>query len=504
MARKPELSQETIEKLGLERLSRLVLEAAGRDTGFRKLLKAALAGLKGPQAIAAIVDRRLSALAKARSFIDWHKARVFREDLSATLAIITGELAEASPTLAADRLVSFVLTHNDVFARCDDSSGAIQTVYHTAVEGLGELAARMSPADHWAFVQRITAHLDVDEWAYLRRMALGVVPHLDPAMLKTWDTTLAAEVNKRQPAAPGTTKASPMRLERTGAESFIIIRQSIADARDDVDGFIALNTQLPAYLRDSIGIARRLLAAARLDEALQAVRSAKGGVAKSAVPQRFTELTDSHMDGLDLDDVGEAGAIRLEADILDALGKADEAQALRWAFFARSLNVKMLRDYLAQLPDFDEFDALDQAFTHVRSMADHHAALAFLINWPKPELAAAHVMAHATAWEGRRYGLLSRAADALEADHPLAATILLRILLSDILDQGRSSAYGHGARYLNTLDRLSTEISMHDDTAAAAAGPRVDQIADHATWRASLTRQHGRKQGFWVLVADKH
>ena len=55
MARKPELSQETVEKLGLERLSRLVLEAAARDTGFRKLLKAALAGLKGPQAVAAMV-----------------------------------------------------------------------------------------------------------------------------------------------------------------------------------------------------------------------------------------------------------------------------------------------------------------------------------------------------------------------------------------------------------------------------------------------------------------
>jgi hypothetical protein len=504
MARKPELSQETIEKLGLERLSRLVLEAAARDTGFRKLLKAALAGLKGPQAVAAIVDRRLGALAKARSFIDWHKARAFRDDLSAMLAIIMGELTEASPTLAADRLVSFVLTHSDVFERCDDSSGAIQDVYHTAVEGLGDLAARMPPADRPALVLRITGHLGVDEWACLRRMALGLVPHLDAAALNTWDTVLSAEVSKRQLSAPRTTKASPVRQERTGAESFIIIRQAIADARGDVDGFIALNMQLPAYMRDSIGTARRLLGAARLDEALQAVRSAKGASSNDSAPQRFTELLDSDIDGFDLDNVGEAGATRLEAEILDALGRSDEAQALRWASFARRLDVKMLRDYLAHLPDFDEFDALDRAFAHVRAMADHHAALAFLITWPKLDLAASHVLAHASAWEGRHYGLLSRAADALEADHPLAATILLRSLLTDILNQGRSSAYGHAARYLKTLDRLASEIPMHDGTAAAEAGAHVVQIADHATWRASLIRQHGRKQGFWVLVEDKH
>jgi hypothetical protein len=45
---------------------------------------------------------------------------------------------------------------------------------------------------------------------------------------------------------------------------------------------------------------------------------------------------------------------------------------------------------------------------------------------------------------------------------------------------------------------------MHDGTAAAEAKARAGQIADHATWRASLTRQHGRKQGFWVLVEGKH
>jgi hypothetical protein len=75
IVRQPEMSHDTTEKLGLERLSRLALEAAARDAGFRILLKAALTALKCPEAVAAIVDRRLGALATARRFIDWRIQR---------------------------------------------------------------------------------------------------------------------------------------------------------------------------------------------------------------------------------------------------------------------------------------------------------------------------------------------------------------------------------------------------------------------------------------------
>ena len=42
---------------------------------FKKLVSAALASLQGPDAVAAIVDRRLTALEGAQSYIDWQKRR---------------------------------------------------------------------------------------------------------------------------------------------------------------------------------------------------------------------------------------------------------------------------------------------------------------------------------------------------------------------------------------------------------------------------------------------
>jgi hypothetical protein len=93
MARKLILTEEALVKLGSEKLARLVKGEALRNVAFRKLVMAALAATKGPEAVAAIIDKRLAGLDRAKSFIDWDKSKAFTADIAATLAAITGELA---------------------------------------------------------------------------------------------------------------------------------------------------------------------------------------------------------------------------------------------------------------------------------------------------------------------------------------------------------------------------------------------------------------------------
>ena len=81
MARKPALSTDKLKDLGADKLAQLVLEEAERNAGFRRQVKAALAGKSGPEAIARLIDRRLSGLARAKSFIEWDKALAFADDL---------------------------------------------------------------------------------------------------------------------------------------------------------------------------------------------------------------------------------------------------------------------------------------------------------------------------------------------------------------------------------------------------------------------------------------
>jgi hypothetical protein len=59
MARKTSLSLENLAALGAEKLARIILDDARGNAPFRKKANAALAGAKGPEAVAGLIDRRL-------------------------------------------------------------------------------------------------------------------------------------------------------------------------------------------------------------------------------------------------------------------------------------------------------------------------------------------------------------------------------------------------------------------------------------------------------------
>jgi len=129
------------------------------------------------------------------------------------------------------------------------------------------------------------------------------------------------------------------------------------------------------------------------------------------------------------------------------------------------LDAGILREYIAKLGDFEEFDAMDQAIDVAKSSPHASAALAFLTGWPLLDQAAALVLERRTGWDGRHYDALISVASALEENYPLTATVLVRALLNDILGRGRSQAY------------------------------------DHAAYLLRLRKDHGRKTGFWSRVA---
>jgi hypothetical protein len=75
MARRATLTHEALVALGPDKLAKLVVDEAGRNAGFKRIVNAALAGARGPDAVAAVVNRRLSALQKARGLSTGRSAR---------------------------------------------------------------------------------------------------------------------------------------------------------------------------------------------------------------------------------------------------------------------------------------------------------------------------------------------------------------------------------------------------------------------------------------------
>ena len=181
--------------------------------------------------------------------------------------------------------------------------------------------------------------------------------------------------------------------------------------------------------------------------------------------------------------------VALEARILEAKNDRLAAQTLRWSTFEKTLHAGTLRSYIAKLDDFQEFDELDRAFAIAEAFPQPYVALAFFIEWPRLDRAAKLVLDKRALWDGRHYDVLAGAAATLEAEYPVAATILYRApLINDILVRAKSPAYGHGARYLAKLSALAEEISDGQG------------VQDHTTYFLALKRSHGRKHGFWTLV----
>ena len=479
MARQPALNEEALVKLGAEKLARLVLDEAKRNAAFRKLIAAALAATKGPHAVAAIIDKRLAGLDRAKSFVDWDKAKDFTADIAATVATITGELASADPDAAVDRLVRFLSTADRVFERIDDSSGRLQDVYHEAAAALPGLVGRIDEADKASIPDRLFALVVSDDHAFFSAIMPELVARLPPQGVDHWDERLS---EMERSVGPIKEEDRDWKI-RAKAGRITRLRQAIADCRHDVDAFIALEKSRPGAHHDTMAIAERLCDAGRHGEALEWIRT-RGRPGVKVITY------DDLADGSSLRDATDLARTRLEIRILEAMGNRIAAQDVRWKTFETTLDAGMLRDHIARLPDFAEFDVLDKAFAHAIAFEQKYRALAFLLNWPRLDLAAKLVLDRRAGWEGRHYEPLLAAARQLEPDHPAAATILYRALLDDILDRARSPAYGHAARYLKKLAALAA----HDGAASS--------IASHETYRAALAKKHGRKTGFWSLVKE--
>ena len=117
-----------------------------------------------------------------------------------------------------------------------------------------------------------------------------------------------------------------------------------------------------------------------------------------------------------------------------------------------------------------------------------HSALAFLVSWPALALAADLVLERAAEFDGNAYWVLGPAAEILQDEHPLAATIILRAMIDFSLAESRTKRYRHAARHLSTCERLAERIDDFGIT------------EPHEVYVARIKRDHGRKSSFWAQV----
>jgi hypothetical protein len=486
---KTTLNTKNLEALGAERLAELLLEISAGNAAAKRRLRLALAGAQSPGEVAKEVRKRLATIARSRSFVDWQGLKLLADDLETQRRAIVETVAGAEPQEALDLLWRLMALAPSVFERCDDSNGVMRTVFRQVCRDLGEVALKAG-ADPTSLADRAFEALIANHYGQFDGLIRVLAPSLGQLGLEHLKQRMIDLSNQpvKKPAEKdrvtiGWGSGGPIYedeiKERSRIGTVRLALKEIADLRGDVDGFIAQQSEKARTMPQvAAEIARRLLAAGRVQEAWRAIEAA-------AARRRDS---DRDWDWLDLGWEHNFEWEDARIEVLEALGRPEEAQAARWDCFERSLSARHLREYLKRLPDFDDVTAERKALDYVQQSRNVLHALYFLVSWPALDRAADLVLERSDELDGNHYEILAPAAEALAGKYPLAATVLLRAMIDFALRNGRASRYKHAARHL--LDCAGLASVIED----------FGKFEPHDAYEARLRREHGRKSAFWSFV----
>jgi hypothetical protein len=474
---KKTLNQANLEKLGAEKLAALVMDLVQGSAALQRRARMELSAAQGPREVAADLRKRFASLRRATGFVDWHKQRALVKDLEGLLAMIETSIAPQDPDAAFELVWSFLQLAPSIHERTDDSNGAIGGVMSDAMDLIARISPRVSK-DRTALAERIldavadAGYGEFDGIIPATAEALGHdgLEHLK-RITQAWAEAPPTEHELGQYRGFGLMSTAEDSVRRNKELTRSIILADIADAQGDVDAYMArYSAEQLTYGTIAPDVARRLLDAGRVDEAFEIVTRARA--AEDGKPLRLFRH--------DLDTVYE--------ECLERQGRTEDLKAHLWTTFEQTLSAPSLRKYLKLLPDFDDVEAEEAALDVAEAFPHLGAAIGFLVDWPAHDRAARVVLARADALDGNSWHTLTIAADALEAEHPLAATLMRRAMILDTLTGAKSKRYRHAARHLAECWSCDAAIEDYCD------------FPPHAQFVETLKQAHGRKHGFWRLV----
>ena len=474
---KKTLNKANLEKLGAPKLAELVMDLVQGSAALQRRARLELSAAQGPKDVAADLRKRFAPLRRSRSYVDWRKQRALVKDLDSLVAQIETVIAPQDATEAFELLWSFLQLAPSIHERTDDSNGSVGDVFRHAVLLIGQVAPRIT-INPQTLAERILDAVADAGYGEFDGIIPATAEALGPEGLEhlkqiTWawaDTPpTPAEMAAYERFGLSSSPADSVRRAKDSTSSIILA--DVADAQGDVDAYMARYTaEQLTYGTIAPGVARRLIDAGRASEAYDILLASMA---------RETD-TPFRIFNSNLDEVYE--------ECLDRLGKLDELKMHLWTTFEQGLSARALRNYLKLLPDFDDVEAEEKALDRVETYPRLAAAISFLVDWPALDRAARVVLARADKLDGDGYTTLTRAAEAMDARHPLAATLMRRAMVEDTLNGAKSTRYRHAVRHLaecQASDRAITDYGT---------------VLTHEEFVAALRKKHGRKYGFWSLV----
>ncbi|PPQ26283.1 hypothetical protein CCS01_30465 [Rhodopila globiformis] len=245
MASKTTLTAGNLEALGAARLAALLMEVSESDTVIRRRLRMELAGAESPSELVRQIRKRLATIAGARSFVDWENCKAVVDDLEAQRRLIVEQVAPRTPAVGLDLMWRFLELANPVLQRSMDASGAIAGLFRRAVEDIGAIALADRP-DPGQLADAVYRALLENGYGQFDSLIEATQAALGPAALahvKQRMAALSAEAAPKDRQLAAWAMDQPIdggaRAGQVRGRAARRALQTIADARGDVDTFVA-------------------------------------------------------------------------------------------------------------------------------------------------------------------------------------------------------------------------------------------------------------------------
>ena len=479
------LNKANLERLGAPKLAELVMELVRGSAALQRRARMELSAARGPEEVATDLRKRFASLRRSGSFVDRGKQSALVKNLNSLLTQIEALVAPHDADEAFELLWSFLQLAPSIHQRTDDIGGSVGEVFCQAVTMI-ELVAPRVTINPLTLAERILdAVADADNGEF-DRIIPNTAEVLGPEGLehlkqitKDWADALPTpeELSAYDHFGLSSSPADSVRDAKQVTSSIILA--DVADAQGDVDAYLArYSAEQLTCGTIATEVALRLTNAGRIQESYEILQ------------RSISHEPDARSRGFNL------RLDRVYVDCLNRLGKLDELKLHLWTRFEQSLSRpalqsfsrRTLRKYLDLLPDFDVVEAEETALDAVESSPHLGEAIHFLVTWPALDRVARVVLARSDELDGNDYTTLTHAAEALDAQHPLAAMLLRRAMVEDTLKGGKSARNRHAAYHLTQCQSSGQAITDYGT------------VQTHEDYVAALRQKYDRKYGFWSLM----
>lgn len=361
-------------------------------------------------------------------------------------------LGKDEPLQAIELLEELLDSHLTVYECCDDSDGVVAEAYEAVLEDLGKLyyehRARFSQ-EH--LIQEVVERMDENPFG----IHDNVIPCFKEALGEVGLHELARYLREKH-AESGSSVQSAL--------------EQIADALNDVDGYIALvsagRENVPSA--ECRGIAERLFKHKRFTEALD-------WLAKIELGSSCKEV------------------LRLKIDVLSSLERHQEAHVERLHYFELTLSADMYQEIMQNSDEALHAELYNHAVQCAHAYERVNRALEFLMALRAYDQAALLVMNKHQLCDYNYYysTALRLVAQTLGSHYPLAATLLYRRMIDAVLTRGKAEHYKDAVSDLLACQKLADAVQ---DWGACMP---------HGAYFENIEKAHKRRIALWRAYQEQ-